>query len=80
MGTDAAKAENPVVKYGPPGAAGLGAVAFVAQNTETATFTFLWFEFSWPLWLVLAIFLAVGLGIGWFLGRRATRRKLRSNG
>ena len=61
---------------------GLGVlIIFMVQNTETITFKFLTFSFSWPLWLytiVVAVFGAiVWLGLG--ILRRHRRRKARRN-
>jgi len=50
---------------------------FVVQNTEDVRFRFLFFEFTWPLWLytiVVALFGAlVWFGVG--VMRRHQRRK-----
>lgn len=61
---------------------GLGVlIIFMVQNTETTTFNFLIWSFSWPLWLytiVVAVFGAiVWLGLG--VLRRHRRRKARRN-
>jgi uncharacterized integral membrane protein len=56
-------------------------VIFVVQNTEDVRFKFLWFSFTWPLWLytiVVAVFGAiVWLGLG--VVRRHRRRVERRN-
>jgi len=52
-------------------------VIFMLQNTEDVTVTFLFWEFTWPLWL-LTLFTAVFGAMIWFgLGvlRRHRRRK-----
>jgi uncharacterized integral membrane protein len=59
---------------------GLGVlVVFMVQNQEDVTLTFLWWSFSWPMWLytlVVAVFGAfVWLGLG--VMRRHRRRKAR---
>jgi uncharacterized integral membrane protein len=54
-------------------------VIFMAQNTDDVTVTFLFWDFTWPLW-VLTIFTAVFGALVWFsLGvlRRHRRRKAR---
>ena len=52
---------------------------FIIQNTEDVEFDFLWFSFTWPLWLytvVVAVFGAlVWLGVG--VLRRHRRRQAR---
>ena len=54
-------------------------VIFIVQNTEDVRFDFLWWNFTWPLWLytiVTAVFGAlVWLGLG--VMRRHSRRKER---
>jgi uncharacterized integral membrane protein len=55
----------------------VGVAIFVAQNTEDVEFEFLWFNFVWPLWLVLVIVFVLGgltgQGLLW-LRRRRNRR------
>jgi LPXTG-motif cell wall-anchored protein len=46
---------------------------FVFQNTDETPLTFLFFDFTAPLWLMLAITVAISLGIGFLLGRRRRR-------
>ena len=48
-------------------------VIFVLQNTQSANLTLLVFDVSYPLWLVLAVTIALSLGIGYLMGSR--RRK-----
>lgn len=52
----------------------IGMAIFVAQNTEDITFEFLWFNFTWPLWLVLVIVFVLGALVGqaamWWRRRR----------
>jgi uncharacterized integral membrane protein len=63
-------------------ASGLGVgvlLLFVFQNTEDVRFDFLWFHFTWPLWLYTIVVAAVG-AFAWFgLGvlRRHRRRVAR---
>ena len=55
-------------------------VIFIVQNTEDVRFKFLWFSFTWPLWLytiVVAVFGAIvwlGLGVVRRHRRRVERR------
>ena len=59
---------------------GLGVLlVFILQNTEAVEFTFLFWSFTWPMWLY-TIIVAVFGAIVWFgLGvmRRRRRRKAR---
>ena len=47
--------------------------AFVAQNTTRVAFEFLFFDFRWPLWVMLVVFFALGtltgLIIAWRRGK-----------
>jgi uncharacterized integral membrane protein len=58
-------------------------VLFMAQNTQRVTLTFLFWSFSWPLWLftltvaVLGAILWVGLGVLRRHRRRVARRDAR---
>ena len=52
---------------------------FVVQNTESVKFKFLWFSFSWPMWLYTIVVALVGALVWFGLGmmRRHRRRKER---
>lgn len=52
---------------------------FVFQNTEKVAFKFLFFSFSWPLWLYTIVVALIGALIWFGLGvmRRHRRRKNR---
>lgn len=54
-------------------------VIFMAQNTEDVTVTFLFWDFTWPLWLVILLTAAFGALVWFGLGvvRRHQRRKAR---
>jgi len=63
-------------------ASGIGLVAlvvFMAQNTDDVRVSFLAWDFSWPLWLVILVSAAVGavVWIGAGILRRHRRRKER---
>jgi uncharacterized integral membrane protein len=49
-------------------------LVFVFQNTYDTALNFLFFEFTAPLWLMLAITVVISLGIGFLLGRRRGSR------
>lgn len=53
----------------------LAIAIFVAQNTEETVFEFLWFNFTTPLWLVLAIVFVLGALMGQVLAWMRRRRK-----
>jgi uncharacterized integral membrane protein len=67
-----------VRRFGPPAVLALAALLFVVQNTETVPFSFLWFEFSWPLWIMLLVFMAVGAIVALGAARRRRTRKSRN--
>jgi uncharacterized integral membrane protein len=46
------------------------AVVFVLQNRGDTTITFVFLEWTSPLWFTLALVLVVGVAIGWALRRR----------
>jgi len=51
-------------RIGPPALVALAALLFILQNTESARFEFLWFDFEWPLWIMLLVFMGAGGGGG----------------
>jgi uncharacterized integral membrane protein len=60
--------------------AGLGVLlAFMIQNTEDVTIKFLFWSFTWPLWLFTLVTALVGalVWIGLGMVRRHMRRKAR---
>jgi uncharacterized integral membrane protein len=59
---------------------GLGIlVVFMLQNTQDATVEFLFWEFTWPVWLLVLVSAALGAFVWLGLGilRRHRRRKER---
>jgi uncharacterized integral membrane protein len=54
-------------------------VIFMLQNREDATLSFLAWDFTWPLWLVILLSAVVGALVWFGLGvlRRRARRKER---
>jgi uncharacterized integral membrane protein len=64
------------------GVIGFGLIAaavlvFIFQNTQDVDVEFLWFDFSWPLWLIIVVTIVLSC-IGWVLAgilRRHRRRK-----
>jgi uncharacterized integral membrane protein len=54
-------------------------VIFMIQNTERITLTFLFWSFTWPLWLLALVMALVGALVWFGLGvmRRHRRRKAR---
>jgi uncharacterized integral membrane protein len=53
-------------------------VLFVVQNTARTQFNFLWFQFDWPLWIMLVVFAAIGAVVAWAAGVRRRARKVGS--
>jgi uncharacterized integral membrane protein len=64
-------------RFGPPAVIGLMALLFVVQNTDSVPFRFLWFEFNWPLWIMLLVFMAIGAVVFYGVARRRRWRKAR---
>jgi uncharacterized integral membrane protein len=60
-------------------AGGAALIVFMVQNTEDATINFLFWEFSWPLWLLVLVSAVIGALVWFGLGvlRRHRRRKER---
>lgn len=59
---------------------GVGAlIAFIVQNTNEVQLDFLWWHFSWPLWLLTLVSALLGalVWIGFGIMRRHRRRKER---
>ena len=59
---------------------GLGALAlFILQNTDDVTLSFLFWDFKWPIWLLVIVSAALGAFVWIGLGvlRRHRRRKER---
>jgi uncharacterized integral membrane protein len=54
-------------------------VIFMAQNTDDVTVTFLFWDFTWPVWLMTLVTAAFGALVWFGLGvmRRHQRRKAR---
>lgn len=64
-------------RFGPPALAALVGLLFVVQNTESATFSFLWFDFRWPLWIMLLVSMGIGAIAAYGVGRRRRSRRER---
>ncbi len=46
---------------------------FVLQNGADTEMSFLWFEFTWPAWLVILLSLVIGVIAGLLIGAYARR-------
>lgn len=66
-----------VRRFGPPALIAVIALLFVVQNTDSVPFSFLWFEFRWPLWIMLLVFMAIGAVVSYGVERRRRWRKAR---
>jgi uncharacterized integral membrane protein len=61
---------------------GLGALGvFMLQNREQVTLTFLFWDFTWPLWLLMLVTAVLGsiIWVGFGIVRRHRRRVARRN-
>ena len=74
---DQPTATDQVRRFGPPTLIALIALLFVLQNTDSVPFSFLWFEFTWPLWIMLLVFMAIGAAVFYGVARRRRWRKAR---
>jgi len=61
-------------RFGPAAILTVVALLFILQNNESVRFTFLWFDFRWPPWAMLLVFMAIGALMAWGVDRRRTRR------
>jgi uncharacterized integral membrane protein len=61
-------------RFGPAAIITVVALLFIVQNTESVRFNLLWFDFRWPLWAMLLVFMAIGALMAWGIGRRRARR------
>jgi uncharacterized integral membrane protein len=62
-------------RFGPPALIAIASVLFIVQNTDTVSFNFLWFEFSWPLWIMLIVFMLTGAIVAYGVARRIRSRR-----
>ncbi|MFP4148156.1 MAG: hypothetical protein ACLFUG_07765 [Nitriliruptoraceae bacterium] len=53
----------------------VGVTFFVFQNTESVALTWLFLEFTMPLWGMALVLLGVGMLLGWALQMRRNRRR-----
>jgi uncharacterized integral membrane protein len=68
-----------VRRFGPPVVLAIAALLFIVQNTESVRFNLLWFEFRWPLWIMLVVFMAIGAVVFYGVARRRRSRKSRDD-
>ena len=61
-------------RFGPPALIAVAALLFILQNTRSVTFNILWFEFRWPLWIMLVAFMLLGAVVFWGADRRRRAR------
>lgn len=64
-------------RFGPTALIAIIALLFIVQNTERTQFHFLWFEFDWPLWIMLLAFMTVGALVAYAITRRIKSRHAR---
>jgi uncharacterized integral membrane protein len=56
------------------------ALIFILQNTREGHFSFLWFDFTAPVWLWIVIVFAGGVATGLLLARRQAQKKAAGRG
>lgn len=56
----------------------IGVAFFVFQNTEPVALTWLFLEFTTPLWGLTLVLFGLGIVMGWALHLRRQRRKTRA--
>lgn len=61
-------------RFGPAAIITVVALLFILQNTESVRFNLLWFDFGWPLWAMLLVFMGIGALMAWGVDRRRARR------
>ena len=69
------KSSGPVARIVGAGVLGVGLAAFVFQNTGEVEVTWLFFDASQPLWVVLLVTVAIALVLGEMIGAALRRRK-----
>lgn len=52
-------------------------LVFILQNGAGVRLSFLWFDFTWPAWLVIILSLVLGVVAGLLIGAYARRPKRR---
>jgi uncharacterized integral membrane protein len=64
-----------VRRFGPTVLLAIIGLLFVVQNTKSVTFNFLWFDFRWPLWIMLIVFMSISGAAAYGIGRRIRTRE-----
>jgi len=52
-------------------------LVFILQNGAGVRLNFLWFDFTWPSWLVIILSLVLGVVVGLLIGAYARRPRRR---
>jgi uncharacterized integral membrane protein len=63
------------VKLGVAGVLAILLLLYIFQNTVKVPFNFLFFDFVWPLWLIILVSLVIGLLIGMLASTLLARRR-----
>jgi hypothetical protein len=66
---------SPLRRFGPAGVVLALTIVFIAQNTDSIDFEFLWFDFDASIPIVLVIFLGLGALLVKAIEWRRRRRK-----
>lgn len=70
-----ARREGPSGKLIAVGVIAVLLLFFVLQNRDRANIDFLFWDGDVPLWNLILVSAALGLGAGWFLGRSSGKRR-----
>lgn len=65
-------------RFGPAALMTLIGLLFILQNTESTTFSFLWFNFRSPLWIMLLVSMGIGAIAAYGIGRHRRSRNERN--
>jgi len=63
-----------VKRFGPIVLISIAALLFIVQNADSVNLEFLWFNFDWPLWIMLVAFGGFGALVFYAVQRRRQQR------
>jgi len=62
-GEGASSTSDLIRRFALPVVLGILAIIAIAQNTDRVHVEFLFFDFVWPLWITLLVFMAIGAAL-----------------